>query len=81
MEQNRGTMRSLLSSRVRKESKRDVSRLTLDEVLSELGYRWCALDKEPENCVIPRYPWDDAAVMADEREPELGEMNRATRLK
>ena len=90
MEQHRETMRSLLNSRVRRESKRDVSRLTLDEVLGELGYRGCALDgpdaalrerllravlreKEPENRDIPWYPWDDAAVMADEREPELGE--------
>ena len=37
-------MRSLMSSRVRRESKRDISRLTLDEVLGELGYRECALD-------------------------------------
>ena len=37
-------MRSLLNSRVRRESKRNVSRLTLDEVLGELGYRGCALD-------------------------------------
>ena len=44
MEQHRETMRSLLNSRVRRESKRDVSRLTLDEVLGELGYRGCALD-------------------------------------
>ena len=37
-------MRSLLSSRVRRESKCDVSCLALDEVLSDLGYGGCALD-------------------------------------
>ena len=90
MEQHRETMRSLLNSRVRRESKLDVSRLTLDEVLGKLGYRGCALDgpdaalrerllravlreKEAENRDILWYPRDDAAVMADEREPELGE--------
>ena len=68
----------------------DVSRLILDDVLGELGYRGCALDgpdaalrdrllravlreKELENRDIPWYRWDDAVVIADEREPELEE--------
>ena len=37
-------MRALLNSRDRRERKRDISRLSLDEVLGELGYRRCALD-------------------------------------
>ena len=44
MEQHREMIRSLLSSRERRESKHDISRLSLDEVLGELGYRGCALD-------------------------------------
>ena len=44
MERHRELMRTLLNSRERRESKRDISRLTLEEVLGELGYRECALD-------------------------------------
>ena len=44
MEQHRGMMRALLNSCDRRERKRDRSRLSLDEVLGELGYRGCALD-------------------------------------
>ena len=44
MERHRESMRALLASRERREKKRDVSRLTMDEVLGELDYRGCALN-------------------------------------
>ena len=44
MERHRESMRALLASRDRREKKRDVSRLTMDEVLGELDYRGCALN-------------------------------------
>ena len=44
MERHQKLMRTLLSSRERRERKRDISRLSLNEVLGELGYRGCALD-------------------------------------
>ena len=44
MERHRELMRTLLNSRERRERKHDISRLSLNEVLGELGYRGCALD-------------------------------------
>ena len=44
MERHRELMRTLLNSRERRKRKRDISRLSLNEVLGELGYRGCALD-------------------------------------
>ena len=86
MEQHREIMRSLLNSRVRRESKRDVSHLTLDEVLGELGYRGCALDGPDAAlrerllcapCLGRKSPkiaiFPATRGMTDEREPELGE--------
>ena len=44
MKRHRELMRTLFNSRERRERKRDICRLSLDEELGELEYRGCALD-------------------------------------